>query len=107
MMYSFIDYSNDVGGGAFYEGIDLIPVQCDYRRLAELHRPTDDNGLAENVRDLAAQGLLPGDISRVLGLSTDEVRRLLTARGGEAAALHAAAWTDPNHAGGAGNGERK
>lgn len=64
----------------------------DYRRLAELHRPQDQNGLRLAARDLACQGLRERDIAAALGLSPAAVTALLKARAiassAETAALH-------------------
>lgn len=51
----------------------------DYRRLAELHRPTNPASIAKEVRRLATQGLTPTDISTALRIDLVQVRQLLSA----------------------------
>lgn len=52
----------------------------DYRRLAQLHRPTDSAGLARAVHDLLAQGLTPRDAAQALQLPLGWVINVAAAR---------------------------
>lgn len=57
--------------------IRRISGQVDYRALAELHRPTDADGLRTAALELARSGLLAGDIAQALQISTEAARQLL------------------------------
>lgn len=50
----------------------------DYRKLAELHKPTDSDVLRAAAVELRGRGLTEHDIGRALNLNPDAVRRLLT-----------------------------
>lgn len=51
-----------------------------YRERAERHRPSDPVRLAEQMRELRAQGLSDRDIAAVMRLSVPAVRQLLEGR---------------------------
>lgn len=64
----------------------------DWRRLAELNRPTDEASLSRAAAALADRGLSERDIADALRINPGAVRRLLTLDHGTAAAAHRAAW---------------
>jgi hypothetical protein len=49
----------------------------DYRALAELHRPTDEEAVAREARRLRQNGLTERDIGQALQLDPTAVRQLL------------------------------
>jgi hypothetical protein len=51
--------------------------QYDWRRLAELHRPTDPAVIAAEVRSLYRQGLKPRDIAVALRIGVPAVLQVL------------------------------
>jgi hypothetical protein len=51
----------------------------DYRRLAELHRPTDEQAIACEIRRLHQQGLTERDIGAALQVNPEAVRKALLA----------------------------
>ncbi len=54
-----------------------------YRRLANLHRPTDTNTMRVAVHELASRGLTERDIGAALNLDPAAVRRLLNINNSE------------------------
>lgn len=55
----------------------MIPGALDYAALSQLHRPTDPQALASEVRRLATTGLKPIDISVALRIDPASVREML------------------------------
>ena len=66
----------------------MNPAECNYRSLAELHRPTSDEVMAQTVRELASQGLTVHDIASTLNIHTTAVHRMLTPARAELAATN-------------------
>jgi uncharacterized protein YdaU (DUF1376 family) len=60
-----------------------------YALLAQLHKPTGENGMRDAARELARRGLSEREIGETLGVDASAVRRLLAASDSEAAAVHA------------------
>jgi hypothetical protein len=54
-----------------------IGGQLDYAKLAELHRPADQQAIANEVRRLHSEGLKPRDIASALHLGLNAVLALL------------------------------
>jgi DNA-binding NarL/FixJ family response regulator len=54
-----------------------IPGTLDYARLAQIHRPNDDELLRREVLVLAGRGLTERDIGEALRIDATTVRRLL------------------------------
>jgi hypothetical protein len=48
-----------------------------YQRLAQQHRPTDDDTMAAAVKQMQVQGLKSRDIGQALGLDVEQIRRFM------------------------------
>ena len=63
-----------------YSARGTIGGILDYRRLAELHKPSDQDSLHAAAVELQSRGLMPRDIAQALGLSEAAVTVLLERR---------------------------
>jgi hypothetical protein len=54
-----------------------IGGMLDYQRLAQLHRPSDTNRIASEIRRLHADGLTAQDIAAALRIDVVQVRTIL------------------------------
>ena len=57
----------------------MSPVPYDWRKLAELHKPTDPAAIVAEIRRLSGTGLKPRDISNALRLDLGAVLEALRA----------------------------
>lgn len=55
----------------------MSPAPYDWRKLAELHKPTDAAQIAETIRHLHESGLKPHDIANVMRIGLGAVLQAL------------------------------
>jgi hypothetical protein len=67
----------DLSPAAVRQARAAVGGQLDWRRLADLHRPTDRDQLAAEIRRLRASGLMPRDISTALRIALPVVLEAL------------------------------